>query len=95
MQIGKKIYPTLSETLNPNESGSIFQSEWIRGRNYSDGEFRLNHSDLGFIWIKNFVRIYSDWIAAGLEVSNPNKSEVRMIYPEFSIRIIPTSDSFG
>ena len=42
--------------LNPNESevGII--------RNVSNWEFTLNHSDLGFIRIKNFFRIYSDWM---------------------------------
>ena len=30
-------------------------------RNDSNWDFSLNHSDFGFIWIQNFVRIQSDW----------------------------------
>ena len=31
------------------------------GLGQTSRDFSLNHSDLGFIWIKNFVQIQSDW----------------------------------
>ena len=38
-------------------------------RNDSHWDFILNYSDLGFIWIKNFVRIQldSDWILVSIK----------------------------
>ena len=66
MQIGRKsvrLNPSLSETLNPNESGQFFNPNESKVgiiRIDSDWEFNLNHFNLGFIWIKNFW-IDSEW----------------------------------
>ena len=45
----------LDQFFNPNES------EVVIIRIDSDWEFSLNHSDLGFIRIKNLIEIHSDW----------------------------------
>ena len=47
--------------INPDQSFNPHESEVGILRIDSDWVFRLNHSDLGFIWIKNFFRIQSDW----------------------------------
>ena len=47
--------------MNPDQSFNPNESEVGILRIDSDWEFRLNHSDLGFIRIKNFFRINSDW----------------------------------
>ena len=47
--------------MNPDQSVNPNESEVGILRIDSDWVFSLNHSDLGFIWIKNFFRIHSDW----------------------------------
>ena len=47
--------------MNPDQSFNPNESEVGILRIDSDWVFRLNHSDLGFIWIKNFFRINLDW----------------------------------
>ena len=55
------VNPRLWIRMNPDQSFSPHESEVGILRIDSDWVFRLNHSDLGFIWIKNFFRIHSDW----------------------------------
>ena len=45
--------------MNPDQFFNSIESEIIRID--SEWEFSLNHFDLGFIRIKNFVQIHSDW----------------------------------
>ena len=55
------VNPRLWIRMNPDQSFNPHESEVGILRIDSDWVFRLNHSDLGFIWIKNFFRIHSDW----------------------------------
>ena len=56
-----RVNPRFWIRMNPDQSFNPHESEvgvlWID----SDWVFRLNHSDLGFIWIKNLFRIHPDW----------------------------------
>ena len=56
-----QVNPRLWIRMNPDQSFNRNESEVGILRIDSDWEFRLNHSDLGFIWIKNFFRINSGW----------------------------------
>ena len=65
-----RVNPRLWFRMNPDQSFNPHESEVGILRIDSDWVIRLNHSDLGFIWIKNFFRIGSlgfslidsDWI---------------------------------
>ena len=65
-----RVNPRLWIRMNPNQYFNPNESEVGILRIDSDWVFRLNHSDLGLIWIKNFIRIESlglslidsDWI---------------------------------
>ena len=56
-----RVNPRLWIRMNPDQHFNPNESEVGILRIDSDWVFRLNHSDLGFIWIKNFFRIHSDW----------------------------------
>ena len=56
-----RVNPRLWIQMNPDQSFNPHESEVRILRIDSDWVFRLNHSDLGFIWIKNFFRIHLDW----------------------------------
>ena len=56
-----RVNPRLWIRMNPDKSFNPHEFEVGILRIDSDWVFRLNHSDLGFIWIKNFFRIHSDW----------------------------------
>ena len=63
MQIGRKsirFNPRLWIRMNPDQFFDPNESEIGIIRIDSDWEFSLNHSDLAFIRIKIFFRIYSD-----------------------------------
>ena len=55
------VNPRLWIRINPDQSFNPNESDVGILRIDSDWVFRLNHSDLEFIWIKNFFRIHSDW----------------------------------
>ena len=84
------IQMNLDQSFNPNESEVRIlriDSDWL---------FRLNHSDLGFIWIKNFFRIHldsksrieSDWLGMNF---NPKllPGKLLLLHPPYSSNSAP------